>query len=69
MKYFSVILASFSVVMCLVLAYFLTFTELFMERLDGNSRYIMIGVLLVYGFIRVLRIRKDLKNIKDESSR
>ncbi len=67
MKYISVIFACFSVVMCIVLAYFLLFTELAAERLQGNYRQLLVGILLLYCVFRIFRIYKFIKNTKHES--
>lgn len=60
----SVILACFSIVMCLVLSYFLLFTELLIERIDGRNRQILVGILLLYSVFRIFRIYQTLKNKK-----
>ena len=64
MKYFSVILASSTVVMSLVLSYFLLFTELASELVQGNRRQILVAILLFYSVYRIFRIYKQLKNIQ-----
>ncbi|MCE3295184.1 MAG: hypothetical protein K0R65_898 [Crocinitomicaceae bacterium] len=66
MKQISVLLASFSVVMCLVLSYFLIFTELMRDRLYGTNRQILVAILLFYCVFRIFRIYKLIKNKQNE---
>lgn len=61
MKYISASLALFSVAMCLVISYFLVFTDLLSERLSGTNRQILIAVLIAYALYRSYRIIKLLK--------
>lgn len=68
MKYIPVVLASFSVVMCFVLTYFLAFTELLVDRLQGQPRYITIAILLAYAAMRIFRMIKMIKKIRHELS-
>lgn len=68
MKYIPVVLASFSVVMCFVLTYFLAFTELLVDRLQGQPRYITIAILLAYAAMRIYRMVKMIKKIRHELS-
>lgn len=68
MKYIPVVLASFSVVMCFVLTYFLAFTELLVDRLQGQPRYITIAILLAYAAMRIFRMVKMIKKIRHELS-
>ncbi|MGV3631482.1 MAG: hypothetical protein ACO1O6_09750 [Bacteroidota bacterium] len=67
MKHISVFLASFSVVMCLVMAYFLIFTEFALDRVYGTNRQILVAILLVYCAFRIFRIYKSIKNSQHES--
>ncbi|MES2589865.1 MAG: hypothetical protein V4622_12875 [Bacteroidota bacterium] len=68
MKYISLFLASFSVVMCIVLTYFLVFTELFIDRIDGNKRTILIVILVTYAIFRVIRIYQMFLKIRRNGS-
>jgi hypothetical protein len=61
-------LASFSVVMCLVLSYFLLFTEFAIDRLYGRNRQILVVILLAYCVFRLFRIYKTLKNNSQHES-
>ncbi|MFN5417000.1 MAG: hypothetical protein ACK5B9_08100 [Flavobacteriia bacterium] len=67
MKSITIILAGFSIVMCLVLTYFLLFTELVAERLTGTNRLILVGVLIAYALFRSFRTYKLIKNKEYES--
>jgi ABC-type Fe3+-siderophore transport system permease subunit len=67
MKSITIILAGFSIVMCLVLTYFLLFTELVEERLTGTNRLILVGVLIAYALFRSFRTYKLIKNKEYES--
>ena len=53
--------------MCLVLTYFLLFTELVEERLTGTNRLILVGVLISYALFRSYRIYKLIKKSDYES--
>lgn len=58
--------ALFAITMCLVMAYFAAFTELFAQRLTGNMRYVFVGVMLVYAAYRSFRIIHSVKKAKRE---
>lgn len=61
MKVISTILASFTIVICLVLIYFLSTTELFSDRLVGNKRLVMILILVVYVLFRFFKLYRIIK--------
>ncbi len=67
MKSITLILAGFSIVMCLVLTYCLLFTELVGERLTGTNRLILVGVLIAYALFRSYRTYKLIKHKEDEA--
>jgi hypothetical protein len=61
MKIISALLASFTIIICLVLIYFLASSDLFMDRLVGTKRLIMIAVLAVYSIFRIFKLFRILK--------
>ena len=61
MKYVSLLLASLSIILCLVLLYFISTTELFSDRLQGGKRTLMIVILTVYSAFRIYKLIKTMK--------
>lgn len=61
MKPINLILSSFSIVLCLILLYFLLTTDLFIDRLHGSKRTIMTVVLIAYAGFRLFRLYKLVK--------
>jgi hypothetical protein len=61
MRIISAFLASFTIIICLALIYFLTTSDLFMDRLVGTKRIIMISVLAVYSLFRIFKLYRILK--------
>jgi FlaA1/EpsC-like NDP-sugar epimerase len=59
-------LSGFMVIMCLVFAYFLMFTELMEDRLYGQNRWILTGVLLAYAAFRVFRLYRSIQEYKKQ---
>ena len=59
--------ALFAITMCLVMAYFAAFTELFAQKLAGNMRYVFVGLMLVYAAYRSYRIIHSVKKSKREN--
>ncbi len=64
MKYVSLMLASVSVIMCLVMAFYLSLTDLMIERLYDTKRLILILILFAYAIFRTFRIYKMYNQIK-----
>jgi hypothetical protein len=52
----SMIISGFSILMCLVLAYFLLFTELLAEGMSGNKKIILVIILIGYAIFRSFRL-------------
>lgn len=52
----SMVLTGFVVIICLVLVYFLSFTELMIDNLYGNKRIIFIVLLIAYAGFRSFRL-------------
>jgi hypothetical protein len=59
-------MAGFMVVMCLVMAYFLLFSDLLIERLYGFKRHLFVALILVYGLYRAFRLYTLIQNNKKE---
>lgn len=55
--------------MCLVLAYFIQFTDLKADTLYGNRRLILVLMLLIYAIFRVFRIVIAYKKDKLDEKR
>jgi exosortase/archaeosortase len=67
MQYFNTVLTLFIIVMCLVFAYFMTFTDLKRESLDGTPRTIFVFIMLGYGAFRGYRMYKTFKEQRNEN--
>lgn len=52
----SMIISGFSILMCLVLAYFLLFTELLADGMSNNKRTILVVILIAYAVFRSFRL-------------
>lgn len=50
------IISGFSILMCLVLAYFLLFTELLADGMSNNKRTILVVILIAYAVFRSFRL-------------
>ncbi len=59
-------ISGFMVIMCLILSYYLIFTDLKMDTLNGFKRQMCIAILLLYGFYRGFRLYTLIKNSKKE---
>lgn len=55
------ILAGFIIVMCLMLAGFLLFTDLMADTISGNKRTLFVAILLGYGAYRGYRLYRSTK--------
>lgn len=60
------IFAGFIIVMCLVLAYFMAFTQLMQEEIKGTKRTIFVVILLAYAIYRGFRLKNDIEQSKLE---
>jgi hypothetical protein len=56
----------FIIAMCLVFAYFMAFTDLKAEDLNGNPRKIFVAIMLVYAGFRGYRLVKAYKKQQNE---
>jgi hypothetical protein len=63
----SMIISGFSILMCLVLAYFLLFTELLAEGMSGNKKIILVIILISYAIFRSFRLYA-MMNKKNKNS-
>ncbi|TSJ41671.1 hypothetical protein [Fluviicola chungangensis] len=59
-------IAGAMVVMCIVMSYYLLFTDLLIDKLYGFKRNLFVGILLMYGAYRVYRIYDSIKKNKNE---
>jgi len=57
----NIVLTGFIILMCLVLTYFLLFTELMADGLTGNRRLILVLILMAYALFRGYRLYKMMK--------
>jgi len=64
----NIIFACFIIAICLIMAYFVAFTELWNDKLQGNTRTIFVGMMLLYAVFRSYRLVKAFKeqNRKNE---
>ena len=61
-KNFTLITTGFIVIMCLVMVYFMLFTDLMIETMNGTKRIAFIVVMLIYAAFRSYRLYKLLQN-------
>jgi hypothetical protein len=57
----------FIIAVCLVFAYFIAFTDLMADKMQGNSRHIFVGVMLSYAAFRSYRLVKMFKEKNNEN--
>ena len=57
----SAALSSTTIIICLVLVYYLSATELFSDRLVGTKRTILIVMLSVYAVFRIYKVYRLFK--------
>jgi hypothetical protein len=57
----------FIITVCLVFAYYIAFTDLMQDDLQGNSRPIFVGVMLSYAAFRTYRLVKTYKEKNNEN--
>ena len=60
------ILSGFIIVLCLVFAYFIAFTDLMEDTLQGTKRTIFIAVMVGYAAFRTYRLIRTLQLQKNE---
>lgn len=68
-KNFKYITGFFVIVMCLVLAYYLQFTALMLDRVYGNRRLIIVLMLVLYAIFRIFRLIIAYKKDKLDEKR
>ncbi len=67
-KNITYIVAGFMIIMCLVMSYYLLFTDLLIRDLYGFKRQIFIAILLLYGTYRGFRLYSEIKKDKRNNS-
>jgi len=61
--------AGFMVVMCLVMSYYLVFTDILIEKLYGFKRHLFVALMLIYGAYRTFRLYSIIqKDRRDKNS-
>jgi cytochrome c biogenesis protein CcdA len=60
------IVAGFMIVMCLVMCYYLAFTDFLVDKLYGTKRQIFIVLLVLYGAYRSYRLVATIKKEREE---
>ena len=60
------ILAGFIIVMCVVFAYFMLFTDMMKDEISGTKRIVFVVILLAYGTYRAWRLYKSIEESKKE---
>ncbi|WP_300356254.1 hypothetical protein [Fluviicola sp.] len=60
------IVAGFMIIMCLVMTYYLLFTDLFIEKIYGFKRNAFIVLLLGYAAYRAFRLYTTIKKDREE---
>jgi len=66
MKIVNLSIASVSILMCLVFAYFLLFTDFKSDTIYGTKRTILSITFILYGAFRLYRAYKLFKTSNDE---
>lgn len=61
------VFACFIIVICLVFAYFMAFTDFRSEQLQGTPRHIFVGLMLLYAAYRTYRLVKAFRNQSNEN--
>ncbi|WP_300666542.1 hypothetical protein [Fluviicola sp.] len=59
-------ISGFMIIMCLIFAGYLLFTDLILQTLFGPKRQIMIAMLLLYAFYRGYRLYIGIRNDRKE---
>jgi hypothetical protein len=67
MKIVNIAMSILSITMCVVLFYFIAFTSIFADRLDGFKKPMMLAILSVYGVYRIFMLYLSLKKKKRSS--
>jgi hypothetical protein len=62
MKIVNIAMSLVSITLCVVLFYFITFTEIFSDRLDGFKKPMMIAILVIYAIYRSYMLYLSIKN-------
>jgi hypothetical protein len=57
----NIVFAGFIIIICLVFAYFAAFTDLWNDKLQGNTRIIFVGMMLLYAAFRSYRLVRTFK--------
>lgn len=57
----------FSIFLSLVFAWYIAFTDLFMDRLHGTKRTVFIVILLLYAGYRIFRLVKSIREQRSKN--
>jgi ABC-type uncharacterized transport system permease subunit len=60
-------LTAFIIIMCLVFAWFMAFTDLMQREVPGTKRKIFIGILLLYAVYRSFRWYRQNRKTNSEN--
>jgi hypothetical protein len=61
MKVVNIAMSLVSITLCVVLFYFITFTDVFANRLDGFKKPMMMAILIVYAVYRSFMLYLSIK--------
>ena len=61
MKIVNIAMSIVSITLCVVLFYFITFTNVFSDRLDGFKKPMMMAILAVYAIYRSFMLYLTIK--------
>jgi hypothetical protein len=62
MKIVNIAMSLLSITLCVVLFYFISFTDVFTDRLDGFKKPMMMAILAVYALYRSFMLYLIIKN-------
>ncbi|MEN9445895.1 MAG: hypothetical protein RL728_407 [Bacteroidota bacterium] len=68
MKIVNIAMSLVSITLCVVLFYFIAFTNVFSDRLDGFKKPMMIAILSVYAVYRAFMLYLTFKNAKHKNT-
>lgn len=61
MKYINALLSSTTIIICLVLVYYLSATDMFTDRLVGTKRIVLTLLLVIYALFRMYKVYRLIK--------
>jgi hypothetical protein len=68
MKIVNITMSLVSITLCVVLFYFIAFTNVFSGRLDGFKKPMMLAILSVYAVYRSFMLYLSFKNLKRKNA-